>query len=407
MLPCLLGGCTTRSLLKQRLEPQMAIGSPAFKQSIGSLISPGFVGGNRIITLNNGDTAFPEMLRAIRGARKTINFETFVFYSGEVPQTFATALAERARAGVKVRVLLDAVGAAKSKPYRSDLRAAGVDLVMYRPLVGPTFHRFNARTHRKLLIIDGAIGFTGGMGIGDEWNGRAASPDEWRDIHYRVEGPVVAQMQGAFNDNWLKARREVVQGSEDFPALAAKGSSDAQFFFSSPVKGRASVELMYHLAIASARRSLDIANAYFLPDDRMTEALTAAARRGVRVRILMPGEHMDQPAVRRASRKRWPKLLKAGVELYEYEPTMMHTKLFIADGRFVSVGSTNLDPRSLRLNDEANLDVLDSTFARQQTAVFEKDLASSRRVTKEDQGPFSRLFQAPVQAAQTPVEPQL
>jgi cardiolipin synthase len=282
-----------------------------------------------------------------------------------------------------------------------------VELEIYRPLFALSVHRVNSRTHRKLLIVDGRIGFIGGMGIGDEWNGNASSPQEWRDLHYRVEGPVVAQLQGAFNDNWLKTHHEVVQGIDYFPALSAKGSTSAQVFFSSPIKGRASVELMYHLAIASARQSLDIENAYFLPDRRLLEALVGAAQRGVRVRILMPGEHIDQKAVRRASRKRWPKLLAAGVELYEYEPTMIHSKLLIADRQFVSVGSANLDPRSLRLNDEANLCALDPEFARKQTSIFERDLASARRVFGKERHPVSHLPEAPVQAVQTPLEPQL
>jgi len=214
---------------------------------------------------------------------------------------------------------------------------------------------------------------------------------------------VVAELQGAFLDNWLNSRRELLLGADYFPTLPAAGDLTASAFFSSPLRGRSTLELMDLLAIASARQTLDITNAYFLPDRIMVEALCAAARRGVRVRILIPGKHMDQKSVQRQSRKRWPRLLEAGVQLYEYDPTMIHTKLLVADGLFVSVGSGNLDPRSLRINDEANLNVLDAGFAREQTRLFERDLRRAGPVRMQGHS----IVEMPQQAAGTPLESQL
>ncbi len=373
---------------------------------MGSLITPGFVPANRITTLSNGRGIFPAMLAAIHGARRTINLETYIFGDGEVPREFAAALAERARAGVEVRVILDALGAFSSRSLHPALRAAGVQLQIYRPALWSNPLRYNYRTHRKLLIVDGTIGFTGGAGIADEWNGDARSPQEWRDLHFRVEGPVVAQLQAAFFRNWFLTAHEVLQGPGFFPPLRPAGSVLARAFTNTPSRGGATVELTYHLAIASTRRTLFVENAYFIPDDALVEALCAAARRGVKVKILMPGKHIDQKAVRLASRRRWGRLLAAGVELYEFQPTMVHTKLLIADGLFVTVGSANFDSRSLRINDEANLGVLDAGFARKMTQIFAGDLARSVRVTDAGQG-LGSIITAPVSAVQALLEGQL
>jgi len=399
-------GCASSSKVRKPLPSVASVHSPEFRQAMSSLISPGFVGGNKIRTLHNGAEIFPAMLSAIRGARKSVNFETFVFEQGEIPKAFAEALAERAQAGVQVRVILDAHGSSKAAVYHKQMRDAGVRLETYHPLFWFEPHRYNDRTHRKLLIVDGKLGFIGGVGIGDGWDGSARSPKEWRDIHYRVEGPVVAQMQAAFGDNWIDTHHEVLQGRDQYPPLAPVGSVSAKVFLSAPQNGRSAVELMYHLAIASAQRTLLIENAYFLPDRVLVEALCQAARRGVQVHILMPGEHIDQKAVRRASRKRWPEMIKAGIHLYEYQPTMVHTKLLIADGLFTSVGSANFDPRSLRINDEANLIVLDAGFAREQTIDFHRDLRRSEEVTLDKSGKIHPL-EVPLGVVQTPLESQL
>jgi cardiolipin synthase len=368
--------------IKHQIEPLYAVSDPQFLRSMGSLLGPAVREGNRLVTLLNGDQIFPAMLDAIRSARKTIAFETYIYWSGTVGQEFADALSERARAGVKVHVLLDWVGSGKAKKeYLDEMRDAGVEVEKYHPLKWYSLSRINNRTHRKLLVVDGRVGFTGGVGIADKWTGNAQDPDHWRDSHFQLEGPAVAQMQAAFMDNWMKTESKVLHGDEYFPDLKPAGSSYAQVFKSSPREGSESVRLMYLLSIASARQRLLIANSYFVPDDLFVEAFVNARNRGVDVEIIVPGTEIDSELVRKASRSRWGDLLAAGVEIYEYQPTMYHCKVMVVDDLWVSVGSTNFDNRSFRLNDEANLNVFDAEFAREQSMVFERDKARARRVT--------------------------
>ena len=227
------------------------------------------------------------------------------------------------------------------------------------------------------------MGFTGGVGIAPAWTGNAQDPEHWRDSHYLVRGPAVAQMQATFLDNWLKVTGKVLHGEAYFPAIAPAGGQKAQMFSSSPSSGSESMQLMYHLAITAAERSIDLSVAYFVPDDLTRKLLMDALARGVRVRLVTPGEHTDTETVKAASRATWGELLQAGAEIYEYGPTMYHCKVMIVDQLLVSVGSTNFDNRSFRLNDEANLNVYDAAFAQRQTQVFEDDIQRSRRVTYE------------------------
>jgi len=236
-------------------------------------------------------------------------------------------------------------------------------------------------THRKLLIVDGRIGFTGGVGIAEEWTGDGQDPDHWRDTHVRLQGPAVAQMQAVFMDNWVKVTGEVLHGDAYFPALAPQGRLRAQMFSSSPSGGSESMQLMYLFSIAAAARTIDLSAAYFVPDELTQQALLAAMKRGVRLRIIVPGEHMDSETVKSASRAQWGPLLAAGAVIAEYAPTMYHCKVLIVDGTLVSLGSTNFDNRSFRLNDEATLNILDPGFAAEQTAIFEQDLARSHVVS--------------------------
>jgi cardiolipin synthase len=258
---------------------------------------------------------------------------------------------------------------------------AGVNVQRYRPLHWYNLSRLNNRTHRKLLVVDGQVGFTGGVGIGDPWQGHAQDPDHWRDLHFRIEGPVVAQFQAAFNDNWIKTTGEVLNGDAYFPTLQRAGDADAHLFISSPAGGSESMHLMYLMSIAASERTIDLQAAYFIPDELITKALVAARHRGVRIRVIVPGKHTDSDAARYASKAGWGPLLVAGIEIYEYEPTMFHNKMLIVDGEMVSVGSTNFDLRSFRLNDEASLNVYDPAFAARMTEVFEDDLKPTRRYT--------------------------
>lgn len=371
-------------VIEKNLKHECATGDDQFVRLLGSLLGPGLLPGNAVRALHNGDEIFPAMLEAIRSARRSITMETYIYWSGSVGAEFADALAERARSQVKVHVVIDWVGAAKMDEDLLDrMQVAGVRVVKYHPLRWYNLGRLNNRTHRKLLVVDGKIGFTGGVGIADLWLGHAQDPEHWRDSHFRIDGPAVAQMQAAFMDNWIESEREVLLGDEYFPAIEASGTQTAQVFKSSATEASESVRLMYLISIASATTSVRIGNSYFVPDNLSVDTLVAARRRGVAIEIVVPGRHIDTAIVRSASRSRWGPLLDAGVKIYEYQQTMYHTKVMIVDSVWSSVGSTNFDSRSFRLNDEANLNVLDREFAEALEKMFERDRNRSQLITLE------------------------
>lgn len=371
--------------IDQQLPRLYSTSDPQFMRAMDGLLGHGIVSGNQVQELLNGDQIFPSMLQAIRSAKKTITFETYIYWSGNVGSEFADALAERARAGVKVHVLMDWVGSGKmDEELVKKIKDAGVDLRKFHKPAWYNITRLNNRTHRKLLVVDGAVGFTGGVGIAPTWEGAAQDADHWRDSHFRVAGPVVSQMQATFMDNWIKVSGEVLHGEAYFPRLEAAGNSPAQMFFSSPSSGSENMALMYHLALTAAEKTVDLSMAYFVPDALSQRILMDALRRGVRVRLITPGPITDTQTVRAASRQTWGPLLAAGAEIYEYQPTMYHCKVMIVDNLMVSVGSTNFDSRSFRLNDEANLNIYDGAMAARQSAIFEDDLKRSRRVTFEE-----------------------
>jgi len=373
---------TGEKRIEHRLERLYATDDAQFARSMGVLLGPPMLEGNKVEVLLNGEQIFPAMLQAIRGAQRTITFETYIYWSGSIGREFADALAERARAGVKVHVLLDWIGSVKmDEELLDELQSGGVELERYHEPRWYHLPRMNNRTHRKLLVVDGAVGFTGGVGIADQWRGRAQDEDHWRDTHFRVTGPAVAQMQAVFMDNWIKATGRVLHGSDYFAPLSPHGEMTAQMFSSSPTGGSESMHLMYLMAITAAERSIHLSSSYFVPDELAIQALAAAARRGVKVQIITPGGSIDSQIVRRASRARWGELLEAGVTIAEYQPTMFHCKVLVVDGLLVSVGSTNFDNRSFRINDEANLNVLDAGFARQQIDIFDADMARARPVS--------------------------
>ncbi|MBA3588467.1 cardiolipin synthase [Methylibium sp.] len=368
--------------IEEKLERLYATDAPQFRRSMDVLLGPPFVEGNRTQVLVNGDEIFPAMLEAIRAARSSITFETYIYWSGTIGREFADALTERARAGVKVHVLLDWIGSVKMEDgFIDELERAGVEVERYHEPHWSNFGRLNNRTHRKLLVVDGTVGFTGGVGIADQWRGNAQDGEHWRDTHFRIEGPVVAQIQAVFMDNWIKSTGNVLHGELYFPALQPRGDQPAQMFSSSPTGGSESMRLMYLMAITAAERSIHLSASYFVPDELAIRALAAAARRGVKVQIILPGQEIDAEVVRRASRSRWGELLEAGVEIGEYQDTMFHCKVLVVDTLLVSVGSTNFDNRSLSLNDEANLNVLHAGFAERQIEIFEQDLRRTRPVT--------------------------
>ncbi|MEC4719696.1 cardiolipin synthase [Noviherbaspirillum sp. CPCC 100848] len=371
--------------IQTQVESLYAVTDPQFLRSMGVLLGPTIMEGNKVEHLENGREIFPSMLAAIRSAKHTITFETYIYWSGHIGKAFSDALSERARAGVKVHVLLDWIGSAKmDDEMLARLRDSGVEVERYHEPHWANLTRMNNRTHRKLLVVDGQVAFTGGVGIADLWDGDAQDKDHWRDSHFRVEGPAVSEFQAVFLDNWVKANGRVLHAAEYFPHIEPKGKVLAQMFSSSPTGGSESMHLMYLLSIASARQTILLANSYFVPDDLSVDALVAAARRGVKIRIITPGKYIDTEIVRRASRARWGRLLEAGIEIHEYQPTMFHCKIMIVDGFLVSTGSTNFDNRSFRLNDEANLNIYDANFAEEMTAEFEQDVARSRRITLEE-----------------------
>jgi len=369
--------------IERQLTRQYDTRDPQFRRSLGVLLGPPILEGNKVEALINGDQIFPAMLAAIREAKETITFETYIYWSESIGDEFSQALSERARAGVKVHLMLDFMGSMKMNNKQVDeMKKAGVQVQRYHKPVWWKLARMNNRTHRKLLVIDGKIGFTGGVGIADQWRGNAQDEDHWRDSHFRVEGPVVGQIQAVFNDNWTKATGVVLDGPGYFPELTPKGTMPAQMFSSSPTGGSESMHLMYLMAITAARHTIDLSAAYFVPDDLTIRTMIAAARRGVRVRLITPGPIIDSDLVKAASRDRWPELLDAGVQIAEYKPTMYHVKTLIVDNILVSVGSTNFDNRSFSINDEANLNVMDEGFAQQMSEIYEADWARATPVTE-------------------------
>ncbi len=373
---------TGEKKVEHRVERLYSAEDPEFIHVMGVLLGPPVISGNKYRVLINGDQIFPAMLDAIRNAKRTIDFETYIYWSGAIGRQFADALTERAKAGVKVHVLLDWVGTEKMDDKLIDeLKSAGVEIEKYHKPHWTGLGKLNNRTHRKLLVVDGQIGFTGGVGIAQLWTGKAEDPEHWRDTHFQIEGPAVGQMQAVFMDNWIKMSGAVLHGAEYFPPIEPVGDGRAQVFSSSPGGGGASMELMYLLSITAAKRTIRLSSSYFVPNQVAIRAFVDAMKRGVKLEIITPGEHIDSDAVRDASRAKWGPLLEAGAEMSEYQPTMYHVKVMIVDEFMVSVGSTNFDERSFRLNDEANLNIYDAAFAKEQVAVFEADLAKSKRIT--------------------------
>ena len=363
---------------------ELEVGSGAFLRATEAITSAPIAYGNDIELFVNGDEIFPAMLETIAGARCSLNFLTYIYWKGEIGRLIARALCERAHAGVEVNVLLDAVGSARmDRRLIDDMDAAGVNFAYFRPPKPYAMRRLNNRTHRKLLIADGTVGMTGGVGIGDEWTGDAQDPDHWRDTHVRVRGPVVRGLQGAFAEDWLEATGDVLVGPAYLPELEPVSEGGAmQVVRSTATVGDTNVEALYFLAIACARTSLHLTSAYFAPRPAFVEALTDAAQRGVDVRVLVPGDNIDKPFVRQAGRAVYEQLLDGGVRVFEYRPTMLHAKTLVIDGVWSSVGSVNFDNRSFQLQDEVTLCVCSKTFAGQLDEQFERDLAHAEEIDR-------------------------
>jgi cardiolipin synthase len=361
--------------------PPLQLGEPSFFPTLEAYANAPILGRNGVDVLLNGEEIFPALLDAIRSARKTITYEQYYYEDGPVARDIAEALAERCRAGVGTNVLLDAFGTLSMPAEYVDLmKNAGCHVVSFRPLNPIAWNRANQRNHRRVLVVDGRVGFTGGSGVSRKWMGNGRVENHWRDTDVRVRGPVVEYLQGAFAENWLEATGIVLGGDAYFPRpLAPAGEAYAQVVRSSPAGGSFAMYTMFLLAISASRRSILITNPYFVPDGAMEDALRAAVGRGVRVVVLVPGS-IDHNLVRQASRGKFGKMLKAGVEIYEYRPALLHAKTMVVDGVWATVGSTNLDNRSFALNDELNLVVYDPGVARRLEKVFADDVALSKKV---------------------------
>ena len=374
-----------RHTLPYHFEHTFAVSDPEFIGSALALGNPVLIPGNKIALLQNGDTYFPEMLKAIGAAQKTINFEAFILYSDAVGKQYRDALSERARAGVEVRVLLDGIGSSWSL-NNSDVKMmqqAGCKFSYYHPTHSWRADRTNRRTHRRILIIDGKVGFTGSVGFADKWSGNAQDPNHWRDMQARIEGPLVAQLQAAFQEHWVKTFGEALSGADQFPALKSAGELKAQLVMSRSFS-MAPVPLVQAVAFTAATKRIWITNAYCTPTDDQVEQLVKAVQRQVDVRLLLPGPNNDQPLTKSAGRSSYGKMLEGGVKIFEYQPTMIHEKSMVIDGLFSMFGSSNLDARSSEINEELDVVVYDQNFGREMESVFEKDLTEAREYTLAD-----------------------
>ena len=341
--------------------------------------------GNRLDLLENGDSIFPAMLAAISSARRTVNFEAYIFWSGDVGSRFRDALADRAAHGVAVRILLDAVGSPRAHLEPADvdaLRRAGCRVEFFHSTKPWMLWVLNHRNHRRVLVVDGRLGFTGSAGFADSWRGDADSKEHWRDTQLRVEGTAVRGLQRAFQENWSEVTGEALVGEEFFPVLPVPGALSVAVVPSSPLAPMSGAGRVYAISLAAAGKEIWIANSYFLPDDATSRLLVAAVKRGVDVRVIVPSDDQnDVPATKAAGRSSLGWLLEGGVRIFEYEPTMFHLKTMVVDGIFSTVGSANFDERSFHLNEELNLFVYDAGFAETMRESFQRDLARSRPYT--------------------------
>ena len=362
-----------------------AVGSDpsAFLRTLHGAAGEGFTTGNDVALYQNGDQIFPPMLAAIRESRSTVHFSSYILWSGEIAERFGDAFCDAARRGVVVRLLIDSEGSAHQlrAALVQRLRDAGCHFAWYHAAQWFDLTKYNRRTHRRILVVDGAIAFTGGAGIADLWLGDADSPAHWRDTHARVTGPVVRAFQAGFTDSWNQATRELLLHERDFPRLASRGETTATAVISTPAGGSSPAQRVMAACIAGASRTLRVTNAYFVPTPAFVRALCAARARGVVVTIIVPGPHHNKPFVRRASRHAWPALLASGVAIHEFQPAMVHAKTLTVDGALLLVGSINFDPRSFSLNAECGIVVASQRLVAELDAASDADISRSRRIT--------------------------
>ena len=366
------------------VRARVPLDSPAFMRTLQAMCQAAVHGGNRVDVFTNGEHFYPAMLEAIAAAQRSITMECYIFQPGRVATRFIDALGDRARRGVAVTLVIDAIGSSSmGRKEIGALRDAGVRVEFYQPLRWYSLARFNNRTHRELLVVDGCVAFTGGAGVADWWSGDDPSQPAWRDTMVRVEGPVVAALQGVAAENWLACCGEILTGDEFFPKLEAKGDVTAFVVKSSPSDRATVSRVTFQMLIEAAREDVLINTPYFLPDKALRLCLIGVARRGVRIRIVVPGRTTDQRWVRLASRRGYKSLLAAGVRIFEYGPSMTHCKMLLIDDEWAVVGTTNVDNRSFEHNDEVNLALCDARLAARLRSDHERDVVASDEVTLE------------------------
>jgi len=364
------------------LETDLDVESPQFPLTMTGMTGMPLVPGNQVALFNNGDQFFPAMLDAIESAEHSITMEQYIFWEGKVGRRFAEAFAEKARSGVQVKLLLDAVGSSTlGEPIVKILEAGGCQLAWFRPIHWYTMIRANRRDHRKSLMVDGKIAFTGGAGIADHWLGDAQGARSWRDLMVRVEGPAAIGQQSGFAQNWLQCTGEILTGEDYFPLPRNAGTIDVQTIVSSPLEGMGAAGTMHLIAVQCARRHLCIANPYFIPDPRLIEMLGQAVRRGVAVKLMVAGRHNDTWWARQNSVRLYGRLLQAGVEIFEFLPSMLHQKTVLVDDAWGSVGTANFDNRSFALNDETSVCFHDRDLVSQLHEIFLADLERCKKVS--------------------------
>ena len=375
------------------LRSEMAAEDPGAAEYLAALVAADLVTGNEYDVLVNGDRVFPAMLQAIDAARDRVSFETYVYEKGQVANQFTDALERAAKRGVDVRVIVDAVGASQMEDGHVErLRAAGCHVVDFNPSQWYGLEELNYRTHRKILVVDGEVGFTGGVGVADFWIGNAQDAEHWRDTHVRMRGPIVRLLEAAFYENFIEGEMTVTPALSAAPPVES-ADDRSMLVRSAPAGGATDLKRLYLMAMAMARRTLDITSPYFLTDESSMWAFKDAVRRGVAIRILVESDITDQRAVKYASREAYEQLLTTGIEIYEYQPTMMHAKAVVVDGVLSIFGSANFDNRSLELNDELNVAVFSRAVAGRLVEDFEKDLKVSRRLDLESWRRRPRLQQ--------------
>ena len=370
---------------KYGLDHEFPVADPEFLDSVIGVTGTPFLPGNRVDLLNNGDEFYPSMLEALAQARESVTIEAYIYWAGEIGTEFAARLAACARRGLEVKILLDAVGSSTiGDAILHELEAGGCQLAWFNPVRWHDLGRSNHRTHRKSLIVDGRIGFTGGAGIADHWRGHAQDPDHWRDMQVRIEGPGVIPLQTGFAQNWMRTTGELISGARFFPEPSAAGDVAAQTLLSSPAVGTSNARALYYFSIVCARRSIAIANPYFVPDQAAIDTLVDARQRGVDVKVIVAGRHIDNWLARRNSVRLFGPLLRCGVEIHEYNRTMLHHKVMIVDGRWATIGTTNFDSRSFTFNEESNVSFTDADLVGRLERAFAEDLSVSDAVSYDD-----------------------